>query len=69
MERSVLLFESAGIAVIPAATDYSTARFDPYRPLSWLPDASCMRSTDRAIKEWLGIAVDRLRGRIRAVPN
>ncbi len=66
MSRAVLLFESAGVAVIPAATDYTSGRFHVENPMTWLPDAGALRVTSAAIKEWLGIAVDRLRGRIHA---
>ncbi len=69
MGRAVLLFESAGVTVIPAATDYPTGQLHPYNPMTWLPDASALRATSGVLKEWLGVFVDRLRGRIRAGAN
>jgi uncharacterized SAM-binding protein YcdF (DUF218 family) len=69
MQRSVLIFESVGVEVIPAATDYSRGSVKLGTPMAWLPDAGTLRGTTSVFKEWLGIAVDRLRGRIRAAPE
>lgn len=69
MERSVRLFESAGVEVIPAPTDYASGPPNLSNPTTWLPSADTLRATNRALKEWLGILVDRVRGRIRSDPG
>ena len=46
-------------------TDYGVGRIDLRSPFAWLPDAGALRGTSAAIKEYLGIAVYRLRGQIR----
>jgi uncharacterized SAM-binding protein YcdF (DUF218 family) len=65
MWRSMLLFESAGITAIAAATDFTLGRLDLGDPRAWIPNASALRGTDGAIKEYLGVLVARLRGQIR----
>lgn len=52
MRRAVAHFAAAGIEVIPAATDYETAL--PADWQGWLPDASALAQSGRAMKEWVG---------------
>jgi len=66
MWRSMLLFESAGVTAIPAATDFALGRLDFGNPFAWIPNAGALRGTDSAIKEYLGVGVARLRGQIRS---
>ncbi|MEO0807272.1 MAG: YdcF family protein [Cyanobacteria bacterium J06643_4] len=68
MPRSVAIFKKLGIDVIPAPTDY----FSPTenqgdvtiegRILSLLPDAGATYSFTRALKEYVGFVIYRLRG-------
>lgn len=57
MPRSVALFEAQGLSVIPAATDHQVQE----RPLwqYWLPAASALDGSARAIKELVGRFVGR----------
>jgi uncharacterized SAM-binding protein YcdF (DUF218 family) len=63
MDRSLASFEAAGVRAIPAPTDYE-AEAPPGGPLGWLPDVSALRDTTRVLKEWLGLAVYRVRARL-----
>jgi uncharacterized SAM-binding protein YcdF (DUF218 family) len=65
MWRSMAVFESAGLRAIPAATDYDPGRIDLGDPRVWIPDVGALQGTNRAIKEYLGMLVYRLRGQIR----
>ena len=68
MPRSVAIFKKLGIDVIPAPTDY----FSPTenrgdvtiegRILSLLPDAGATHNFTRALKEYVGFVIYRLRG-------
>ncbi|BAU12450.1 hypothetical protein LEP3755_29790 [Leptolyngbya sp. NIES-3755] len=69
MPRSMLIFKKLGIDAIPAPTDYITSFADQGARssleatiLDTLPDADQMRRTTRALKEYIGILVYRLRG-------
>ncbi len=57
MPRAVALFEAQGLAVIPAATDHEVQE----RPLwqDWLPTASALDGSGRAMKELIGRFVGR----------
>ena len=62
MPRALAVFSKAGIEAIPASTDIRV-RFPLYdSPLDFLPDAEALKRTSDAIREWIGIAVYRLRG-------
>ena len=65
MRRSMAVFESAGLRAIPAATDYDADGLDLGDPRVWIPDVDALQDTNRAIKEYLGMLVYRLRGQIR----
>ena len=70
MPRSVAIFQKLGIDVIPAPTDYlvSTEAYAGLnttlqgRILSLLPDAAAIDRFTRALKEYVGFAIYRLRG-------
>ena len=71
MPRSVPLFEHQGFEVIPAPTDYAVTQADwDYltRPslstqlMNLIPSAGNLEMTSRALKEYIGIFVYRLRG-------
>lgn len=61
MHRSMATFRAVGLEPIPAATDFEVAP-EPNHPLRWLPDAEALHDSTRALKEYLGLAVYRLRG-------
>ncbi|GAP98492.1 YdcF family protein [Leptolyngbya sp. NIES-2104] len=66
MPRSMLIFKKLGIDAIPAPTDYTSVLGNQSTLeatiLDTLPDADQMRRTSRALKEYIGILVYRLRG-------
>ena len=71
MPRSLLIFQRLGIDAIPAPTDFILATFPPGRDvkpnlgvtlLELLPDADRLQKTTRALKEYVGIWIYRLRG-------
>lgn len=71
MPRSLRIFRKLGLDVTPAPTDFLIAEGDSQRRgrassqarlLSLLPQAENLRDTSRAIKEYIGLVVYRLRG-------
>ncbi len=70
MPRSLLIFKRLGIEAIPAPTDFLTIRDDIPEVqstaagiiLNTLPEAEHLRQTTRALKEYIGIMIYRLRG-------
>lgn len=71
MPRSYAIFAQTGLTIIPAPTDYSftQADWDFYRQpnlstqlLNLVPNADNLEVTTRAIKEYIGIVVYKLRG-------
>lgn len=69
MPRSLLIFRKLGIEPIPAPTDFTAIQLDQAAKgsteaaiLDALPNADQLRRTTRAIKEYVGILVYRLRG-------
>jgi uncharacterized SAM-binding protein YcdF (DUF218 family) len=63
MPRSVGLFRSEGFAVEAFAVDYRTrGAIDMLRPFASLGDG--LRRTDTAAREWVGLVVYRMSGRI-----
>ncbi|MBE9010573.1 YdcF family protein [Pseudanabaenaceae cyanobacterium LEGE 13415] len=69
MPRSMLIFKKLGIEATPAPTDYITSFADrglrsslEATILDTLPDADQMRRTTRALREYMGILIYRLRG-------
>lgn len=52
MPRAVPLFEAQGFTVIPAATDHEARHH--FSCVDWLPDASALDGSARAVKELVG---------------
>lgn len=61
MGRARATFERAGVAVVPAATDHALGSDAPAL-FGALPDAEALAGTTRALREYLGRLVYRLRG-------
>ena len=55
LRRAAPLFRAQGLEVFPAGTGYATAA--PSALASWLPSASALKASSRALLEWLAIAV------------
>lgn len=70
MPRSLLIFKRQGIAAIPAPTDFLVTTDELQQPqsspqaalLNLLPDAGKLHEFTRALKEYVGLVVYRLRG-------
>jgi uncharacterized SAM-binding protein YcdF (DUF218 family) len=70
MPRSLKIFQKQGIETIPAPTDFLVSEQDIQEPSSSLqsmllnavPDADRMQQTTRAMKEYIGLLIYRLRG-------
>ncbi|MBD2101214.1 YdcF family protein [Leptolyngbya sp. FACHB-261] len=67
MPRSLAIFAKQGIEAIPATTDYlaveSQARKNAWEAgIDWLPNADALRNTSRALREYVGLGVYKLRG-------
>ncbi|MGG6296211.1 YdcF family protein [Leptolyngbya sp. AN02str] len=70
MPRSLKIFQKQGIEAIPAPTDFLVAQQDLEEVgnsleavlLNLLPDADRMQQTSRALKEYIGLVIYRLRG-------
>ena len=60
IRRAKALFEAAGIAVIPAPTDYYAN--GPVTVLSFVPSSNALRRSDWSLHEWLGFVWARLHG-------
>ena len=65
MRRAQLLFERAGLEVIPAATDYEAtivhARPDRWSLQDWLPNPDALNRNTGILKEYVGYWVYRVR--------
>ena len=61
MRRAEAAFRAVGLDVVPAATDHEVVEEAP-TALDYLPDASALADSSRALKEHLGLFVYRLRG-------
>jgi len=62
MRRALAVFSAAGITAIASPTDYEEAGQGEHTLLDWVPDASSLERTTRAIKEYLGYVVYGWRG-------
>ena len=65
MPRALATFRNQNINVTPSATDILITSNDNPAVLSWLPSNSALSITTKAIHEYLGIWVYRLRGWIK----
>ena len=57
LPRAVANFEAAGLVVVPAPMGFSRSSVDV---LAFLPSASALAASSRALHEWLGILASRL---------
>ena len=62
MPRALATFKQLGIDAIPAPTDFEAEAPSGYWLLRWLPDTDSLDRSSRAMKEYLGMWVYRLRG-------
>lgn len=62
MPRALATFRRVGLNVIPAATDIRVVYPLYSSLLDFLPDAGALAQTTEAIKEWIGLALYRMRG-------
>jgi uncharacterized SAM-binding protein YcdF (DUF218 family) len=62
MCRALAAFQAVGINAIPVPTDIEVVERDQRTVLDWLPNAGALMGTTRALKEYLGFIVYRLRG-------
>ena len=62
MPRAAAAFRKAGFDVIAAPADFQTGWRAPSAIFRWTPDAGALVGSSRAIHEWLGLWVYRLRG-------
>ncbi len=62
MPRAVAVFKRAGLDVIPFPTDYQSGWGQPDPLIQWFPDAEALWRSNRALKEWIGLAVYRSLG-------
>lgn len=60
--RAAGAFRKVGFEVIPAPADFRSGWEGSNPILLWLPDAESMKRSERALHEWLGLWVYRLRG-------
>lgn len=61
MRRALATFRAAGLNPIPATADFEVLP-EAAHALRWLPDSQALHDSTRAIKEYLGYWVYRLRG-------
>lgn len=54
MPRAVECFENVGFKVIPASTSYVGSLLQPTGIQAWLPSATALLATNRALHEWIG---------------
>jgi uncharacterized SAM-binding protein YcdF (DUF218 family) len=62
MPRAAGAFRKAGFEVIPAPADFRTGWEGSNPILLWLPNPESMERSEKALHEWLGLWVYRLRG-------
>ena len=62
MPRAAALFRKVGLTVIPAAADYATGWGESNLLESLMPSEGAMEGTRRALREWIGLEIYRLRG-------
>lgn len=64
LPRARALFCHAGIDTIGMPANRWVTAAPPWYELGWLPDATALRGSSQALREWLGIAVYGLLGRL-----
>ena len=61
MPRAAAVFRKAGVDLVPAPTDFRVVD-KPFSPWRLLPDLEALDASTRAVKEYAGLVVYRLRG-------
>jgi uncharacterized SAM-binding protein YcdF (DUF218 family) len=59
MPRALALFNAQGLQVTPAPTDFEASQEPPPGLLAWLPDAGALNGSALAMKELVGLWVER----------
>jgi uncharacterized SAM-binding protein YcdF (DUF218 family) len=62
MPRALATFEAVGFEVQPAATDYHITERDGFSPTALLPLAGSLAATTLALREYISLALYRLKG-------
>ena len=62
MPRALPVFRRAGFDAVPAPADFRTGWGVPDPVSGWMPSAASLDASSTAIKEWIGLAVYRVRG-------
>jgi uncharacterized SAM-binding protein YcdF (DUF218 family) len=62
MPRAAAAFRKAGFEVVAAPADFQTGWGESSAMFRWIPAAGALGGSSRAIREWLGLWVYRLRG-------
>jgi uncharacterized SAM-binding protein YcdF (DUF218 family) len=62
MPRAAAVFRRAGVRFTPVATDTLSSSIDTGFPFGYLPSAEALMQSTLCLKEWIGLAVYRLRG-------
>jgi uncharacterized SAM-binding protein YcdF (DUF218 family) len=62
MPRAAAAFRKAGFDVVAAPADFQTGWGESSAMFRWIPTAGALGGSSRAIREWLGLSVYRLRG-------
>jgi len=62
MPRAAAAFRKAGFDIIPAPADFQTGWEAPSTIFRWMPQSDAFVNSSKAIHEWLGLWVYRLRG-------
>lgn len=65
MPRARRMFESAGLEVLPAPTDFKSHSENTLTLLDWLPQAKALHNSYYALHEWLGITWFEITRRLR----
>ena len=58
LPRAVIAFRRVGFDVLPVPAD----RSDPSPDFAWLPSSEALAASDKALHEWCGLALVKLRG-------
>ena len=62
MPRAAAAFRKVGFEVVAAPADFQTGWGESSAILRWIPDASALVGSTKAIREWLGLFVYHFRG-------
>jgi len=62
MPRAAAVFRKAGVRFSPASIDSVSSSIEPRSIFAYLPNSKALDLSTRAMKEWIGLLVYRLRG-------